>query len=37
MKVPKIEERTFEKLQVVDVLAFGEVKFDPTGASATAG
>ena len=29
VKVPKIEERTFEQLQVVDVLAFVEVKLVP--------
>ena len=26
VEVSKIEQRTFEQLQVVDVLAFGEVK-----------
>ena len=29
MEVPKIEQRTFEQLQVVDVFAFGEVKLVP--------
>ena len=29
MEVPKIEHRTFEQVQEVDVLAFGEVKFVP--------
>ena len=29
VKVPQIEERTFEQLQVVNVLAFGEVKLVP--------
>ena len=28
VKVPKIEERTFEQLQVVNVLAFGEVRLE---------
>ena len=29
VKVPKIEERTFEQLQVINVFAFGEVKLVP--------
>ena len=29
VEVPKIEQRTFEQLQVVDVLAVGEVKLLP--------